>query len=108
MMFDNLGSSLPLVESDKLKLIAVASPGRLTRLPNVPTVAESLPGFQSETWNSMVAPPGTPSDILEKINADVNEVLRQSEVAGAYAKATAEVTGGSRADMAAHIKQESE
>jgi tripartite-type tricarboxylate transporter receptor subunit TctC len=108
MMFDNLGSSLPLVESEKLKLIAVASPGRLSRLPNAPTVAESLPGFQSETWNSMVAPPNTPSEILEKINADVNEVLRHPEVAGAFERATGEVTGGSRAGMAAYVKQESE
>src|SRR5262249_61904333 len=91
-----------------LRLIAVAPPTRLSRLSNVPTVAESLPGFQSETWNSMVAPPNTPSDILEKINADVNDVLRQADVVGAFAYATGEVTGGSRADMAAYIKQESE
>jgi tripartite-type tricarboxylate transporter receptor subunit TctC len=108
MMFDNLGSSLPLVQSDKLKLIAVASPGRLSRLPNTPTVAESLPGFQSETWNSMVAPPNTPSEILEKINADVNEVLRHPDVTGAFERATGEVTGGSRAGMAAYVKQEAE
>jgi len=108
MMFDNLGSSLPLVEAGKLKLIAVTSPQRLPRFADVPTVGETLPGFQSETWNSIVAPPGTPVDIVEKINADVNEVLRQPEVQRAFADATGEVTGGSRAAMAAQIKQESE
>ena len=82
-----------------ISAMAVASPSRLSRLPNVPTIAESLPGFQSETWNSMVAPPNTPSDLLEKINADVNDVLRQADVVGAFANATGEVTGGSRADM---------
>ena len=108
MMFDNLGSSLQLAKSNQLKLIAVASALRLTGLPDVPTVAETLPGFESESWNSVVAPPNTPREILDKINADVNEILHQTEVLHAFAEMTGEITGGSRADMSAHIKQESE
>ena len=77
LMFDNLGVSLALVEGGKLKLLAVASPRRLPSLPDVPTLAETLPGFEAVAWYGIVAPPGTPKDIIDTINADVNEALRQ-------------------------------
>jgi tripartite-type tricarboxylate transporter receptor subunit TctC len=108
MMFDNVGSSLQLAQAGKLRLIAVASPSRLAALPDVPTIAETLPGFQSESWNSMVAPPGTPSDVADKINRDVNAILHQAEVVKAFSDLTGEVTGGTRADMTAYMKQESD
>src|SRR5712672_3492326 len=82
VMFDNLGVSLPLVQAGKLKLLAVASPSRLTALPDVPTIAETLPGFEAVAWYGIVAPPKTPKSITDKINADVNEALRQPEVQG--------------------------
>jgi len=50
LMFDNLGVSLPLVEAGKLKLLAVASPQRMPALPDVPTIAETLPGFEAVAW----------------------------------------------------------
>ena len=61
LMFDNLGVSLPLVISGKLKLLAVASPRRLPALPDVPTIAETLPGFEAVAWYGIVAPPKTSS-----------------------------------------------
>ena len=61
LMFDNLGVSLSLVEAGKLKLLAVASAQRLPSLPNVPTLAETLPGFEAVAWYAIVAPPKTPS-----------------------------------------------
>ena len=57
VMFDNLGVSLPLVQAGKLKLLAVASPNRLPALPDVPTIAETLPGFEAVAWYGIVAPP---------------------------------------------------
>ena len=80
LMFDNLGVSLPLVASGKLKLLAVASARRLPALPDVPTIAETLPGFEAVAWFGIVAPPKTPRNIVDKINADVNEALRQPAV----------------------------
>lgn len=56
VMFDNLGVSLPLVQAGKLKLLAVASPARLPALPDVPTIAETLPGFEAVAWYGIVAP----------------------------------------------------
>src|SRR4029079_10953099 len=79
LMFDNLGVSLPLVEAGKLKLLAVASAKRLTTLPDVPAIAETLPGFEAVAWYAIVAPPNTPKAIIAKINADVNEALRQPD-----------------------------
>ena len=62
VMFDNLGVSLPLVQAGKLKLLAVASPSRLPALPDVPTIAETLPGFEAVAWYGIVAPPETPKE----------------------------------------------
>src|SRR5262249_30806172 len=63
-MFDNLGVSLQLVKAGKLKLIAVASPQRMASLPDVPTIAATLPGFESVTWYAVVAPPRAPAAVV--------------------------------------------
>jgi tripartite-type tricarboxylate transporter receptor subunit TctC len=83
LMFDNLGVSLAMVNAGKLKLLAVASPQRLPSLPNVPTVAETLPGFESAAWYAFVAPPKTPKSIVDRINTA--EIFRGSpEKASVY------------------------
>ena len=106
LMFDNLGVSLPLVEAGKLKLLAVASPKRLPALPDVPTIAETLPGFEAVAWYGIVAPPKTPKDIVDKINADVNEALRQPEVQDHLKKLSAEIFGGSVERTSKYMREE--
>jgi tripartite-type tricarboxylate transporter receptor subunit TctC len=108
LMFDNLGSSMPLVEAGNLKLLAVASSQRLPSLPDVPTIAETLPGFEAVAWYAIVAPPGTPKDITEKINADVNEALRQPEIQDRLKKMSAEIFGGSTEKAATYMREEVE
>jgi tripartite-type tricarboxylate transporter receptor subunit TctC len=108
LMFDNLGVSLPLVEAGNLKLLAVASAQRLPSLDEVPTVAETLPGFEAVTWYAMVAPPATPKSIIEKINADVNEALRQPEIRERLKKLSGEVFGGSTEKAAQYMRGEVE
>jgi tripartite-type tricarboxylate transporter receptor subunit TctC len=108
LMFDNLGVSLPLAEAGNLKLIAVASARRLPSLPDVPTIAETLPGFEAVAWYAIVAPPGTPKAITEKINADVNEALGQSEIRERLKKLSAEVYGGSADKAAQYMREEVE
>jgi tripartite-type tricarboxylate transporter receptor subunit TctC len=108
LMFDNLGVSLPLAEAGSLKLLAVASAQRLPSLPDVPTIAETLPGFEAVAWYAIVAPPGTPKVITEKINADVNECLRQPEMRERLKKLTAEVYGGSAEKAAKYMREEVE
>jgi tripartite-type tricarboxylate transporter receptor subunit TctC len=108
LMFDNLGVSLPLVEAGNLKLLAVASPQRLPSLPDVPVIAETLPGFEAVAWYAIVAPPGTPKAITEKINADVNEALRQPELQDRLKKLSAETFGGSAEKAAKYMREEVE
>lgn len=105
-MCDNLGVSLPLVEAGKLRLLGVATAKRMASLPNMPTIAETLPGFESVAWYAVVAPPKTPRAITEKINADINEALRQPELQDRLKKLSAEVVGGSVDETAKYLREE--
>jgi tripartite-type tricarboxylate transporter receptor subunit TctC len=106
IMFDNLGVSLALVNGGKLKLLAVATPARMAALPDVPTIAQTLPGFEAVTWFGIVAPPRTPQALAAKINADVNEALRQGDIRERLAQLSAEPMGGTPQATAAYLHEE--
>ena len=106
VMFDNLGVSLPLVQAGKLKLLAVASSERLPALPDIPTMAETLPGFEAVAWYGVVAPPKTPKAIIDKINADVNEALRQPDLQDQLRKLSAGIFGGSVEKTSGYMRGE--
>jgi tripartite-type tricarboxylate transporter receptor subunit TctC len=108
IMFDNLGVSLALVKSGQLKLIAVATPKRLASLPDVPTIADTLPGFESAAWFAVVAPAKTPQRIADKINADINEALRQPEIRQRLTELSAEPIGGTPQATASYFRDEIE
>jgi tripartite-type tricarboxylate transporter receptor subunit TctC len=108
IMFDNLGVSLALVQGGKLRLLGIASAQRTTMLKDVPTIAETLPGFESEAFFSVVAPPKTPTAIVNKINADINEALRQPDMLPRMAKFSAEIVGGTPQETAAYFRSEVE
>jgi tripartite-type tricarboxylate transporter receptor subunit TctC len=106
MMFDNIGASAQLINAGKLKLIAVATAKRLKTMPSVPTIAETLPGFEAVAWFAIVAPPKTPMAVVRKVNADVNEALHDPGVQAKLAKLNAEVVGGTPEATAAYFKEE--
>ena len=108
IMFDNLGVSLALVKGGKLKLIAVATTRRLPALSDVPAIAETLPGFEAAAWFAIVAPPRTPQKVADKINADVNEALKQPDILKRLADLSAEPVGGSPQATAAYMREEVE
>ena len=108
LMFDNLGVSLPLVKGGQLKLLGVATPKRMASLPDVPTIAETLPGFELAAWFAIVAPPKTPQAVVDKINADVNEALRQSDIVQRLTQLSAEPIGGTPQATAAYMREEIE
>jgi tripartite-type tricarboxylate transporter receptor subunit TctC len=108
LMFDNLGVSLALVRGGQLKLLGVATPKRMAALPDVPTIAETLPGFESAAWFAIVAPPKTPQAVAAKINADVNEALQQGEIRDRLAQLSAEPIGGTPQATAGYMREEIE
>jgi tripartite-type tricarboxylate transporter receptor subunit TctC len=108
LMFDNLGVSLALVKGGQLKLLGVATPKRMNALPDVPTIAETLPGFESAAWFAIVGPPKTPPAVVDKINASVNEALRDHDVRERLAQLSAEPIGGTPQAMAAYMREEVE
>jgi len=108
LMFDNLGVSLALVKGGQLRLLGVATPTRMAALPDVPTIAETLPGFESAAWFAIVAPPKTAPAIVDKINADVNEALHEDDVRQRLAQLSAEPIGGTPQTTAAYMREEIE
>ncbi len=104
--FDNLGSAHGLISAGSVKVLAVASAQRLAAFANVPTVAETLPGFVSDTWFAIAAPPNTPLALAEHISRDLASVLREPEVIARYATLSAEPGGSDPAATAAFIREE--
>ena len=107
LMFDNLGVSLQHVKSGKLRALAVGGEKRIASLPDVPAMAEILPGFSSVTWFGIVAPPKTPMPVAERLSAAIADAIGMPEVRERLAKLSAEPIGGTPAEMAAFMKQDS-
>jgi len=106
IMFDNLGVSLPLVRSGQLRLLAVAAPHRLASIPDVPTVAETLPGFEALAWFGVAAPPRTPRDIVNKLSADIAEAIRSPDIRKRFDDLSAEPVGSDSESMSRFMTEE--
>src|SRR6185436_5001467 len=78
--FSNGSSSVGLMQGGKVKAIAHTGTGRLGTLPDLPAVEDTLPGFVAYEWNGVFLPAGTPAAIIQKLNAGLNDVLRQDDV----------------------------
>jgi tripartite-type tricarboxylate transporter receptor subunit TctC len=81
------GSVVPLVRSGKLRALAVSSKTRSPTLPELPTIAESYPGYEVTIWQGLFAPSGTPPEIVDKLRTEVQAVLKMPEVAQALINA---------------------
>jgi tripartite-type tricarboxylate transporter receptor subunit TctC len=98
---------LPLVQGQRVRLLAVTSAKRNELTPELPTVAESgYPGFEALAWNGLFAPAGTPAATVERINADVNAVLQDPAVRETLRKNGLAVGGGSSAEFRRFIESE--
>jgi tripartite-type tricarboxylate transporter receptor subunit TctC len=107
MMFDNLPSSLPHIRVGKLKALGVTSAKRSAALPNVPTIAEAgVPGYEVTSWFGILAPKGTPPDIVAKLNGEVVKILESPETKKRILEQGAEPVGGTPERFAALIKSE--
>jgi tripartite-type tricarboxylate transporter receptor subunit TctC len=107
LFFDNLGSSLSLHQGAKLRILATGDKQRNPALPDIPTLQEAGVGaFQSATWFAIVAPPQTPSSIIQYLNQQITEVLMLPEVREQFARIAVEPVGGSIAETTKFLADE--
>jgi len=85
MMFEGIAGVSGAMKNGSIKVIAIASDKRLPDYPDLPTVSETIPGFESQGWLALMARAGTPDDIVRKINADLNSILERPDVKERFA-----------------------
>ncbi|HVY58023.1 MAG TPA: tripartite tricarboxylate transporter substrate binding protein, partial [Xanthobacteraceae bacterium] len=109
MLFFQLDSVRGQYLAHKVKLLAVTTDKRVASVPDVPTMSEAgVPGFRSDTWNALMAPPKTPAPILAKANQAILEVLKQPETVAHFQKVNMTTVGGSPAEIRKFIKEETD
>jgi tripartite-type tricarboxylate transporter receptor subunit TctC len=107
MIFMELAAAKKLHDGGKARILAVATAERLPALPDIPTMQEvGVKDFVSDTWNAISAPPRTPAAIITKVNADVNEVLKEPDVRKRFEALLLQPGGGSPADMKKLVQEE--
>lgn len=103
---DSLAGYVPAVKEKKIKALAVASAERWSKLADVPTVAESLPGFEAGVWYAMLVPAKTPDDVIAKLNAVTNDWVKDEKTKEFLANLGITPAGGSPADLKAYTEAE--
>lgn len=106
IMFDGLLPSLPLIKQGRLRPLAVTGLQRSAVLPDLPTIAETLPGYRAETWYALFTPARTPTAIVKTLNTAIATGLKRAEVRQRLNAQGAEPAGTSPADLARLLKQE--
>ena len=109
VIFMELASAIKLHEAGRAHILAVATKKRIANLPDIPTLEEvGLKDFKSGTWNAISAPPKTPKPIVEKLNKAIDEVLHEPATLALFAKVNLHAAGGSTAQAAAFIKEQTQ
>jgi tripartite-type tricarboxylate transporter receptor subunit TctC len=108
VLFDNLPSSIEHVRAGKLRALAVTTEKRSDALPDVPTVAETVPGYEASAWFGMGAPKGTPPEVIAVLNKTINEALADPNIKARLAEMGGMPMGGSPADFGKIIVDETE
>jgi tripartite-type tricarboxylate transporter receptor subunit TctC len=109
MIFAVMQPLQPQVQAGKLRALAVTSAKRFPPLPDLPTVAESgYPKFESLAWNGVLVPAGTPKPVIARLNAEINAILKQPDVAQKLSAAGFDLIGGTPEDFGALIRAESD
>jgi tripartite-type tricarboxylate transporter receptor subunit TctC len=103
----NLGASISLIQQGKLKALGVTSPQRSPQLPDVPAVAEVLPGFENAGWFGLMAPAGTPREVIDRVQRDSAKILLSEEFRAKLAQQGMVPVGNTPSDFAASIRAES-
>ncbi len=108
VMFNTMSASLQHVKAGKLRALGVATKTRQAALPDVPTVAEFVPGYESSFWTGIAAPKGTPAEIVDKLNKAVNDTFADPNLKARFAEWGATALAGSPADFGKFVADETE
>ena len=108
VMFDNIPTAMEFVRSGKLRGLAVTGAGRSETLPDLPTVADFLPGYEATSWYGLGAPKGTPNEIIEKLNREVNAILAEPKTKARFLELGASMLPGSASDFGKLVADETE
>ena len=106
LMVNPLPEMIPFVESGKLRAIAVTGLNRSAVMPDLPTVAETLPGFEVTTWNGLMAPAATPKDIIAKLNTEVVKLLKVPATAKRMNEIGLDTIASTPEQFAEHLRKE--
>jgi len=107
MYFGTTPSTLPFVQSGKLRALGVTTAKRTAAAPEIPTIAEAgLPGYEQSAWHGLLAPTGTPDAVIAKLNAEVNRLVRSPDAVERFKMQGFDVIGGSPSEFAAFIRQD--
>ncbi|MBS0343467.1 MAG: tripartite tricarboxylate transporter substrate binding protein [Proteobacteria bacterium] len=105
VMYADLVAALPHIQAGKLRAIAVGSPQRIVQLPDVKTIAEQgFKGFDAVSWGGLLAPAGTPKPVVDRVSAEVKQILADKDVKDKLVKAGAAAAYGDPAQMAARMR----
>lgn len=108
VMFDSVASALPHLRAGRLRALAVASESRFAALPELPTVAETLPGYAAHSWLAILAPAGTPLAVIERLQRELRQVLEDPTVRARLVEAGFEPKAGSPESLARLLREEME
>jgi tripartite-type tricarboxylate transporter receptor subunit TctC len=108
VLFDTAPNTIEYIKAGRLRALAVTTTTRNPAMPNLPTVAEFLPGYESSAWYGVSAPKGTPTDIVEMLNKEINAGLSDSKLGARLADLGGILLQGSSADFGKLIAEETE
>ena len=108
MAFDNLPASIEHIRAGKLRALAVATAMRSEVLPNIPTVADFLPGYEASAWNGVGVPKGTPAEIIDKLNKEINAALADPRISARIAELGAAAFPTSPSEFGKFVADETE
>jgi tripartite-type tricarboxylate transporter receptor subunit TctC len=108
VMFDNVPTSIEFIRAGKLRALAVTTATRSEVLPDLPTVADFVPGYEASAWYGVGVPKGTPDDIIDKLNKEINAILAEPKAKARLADLGASLLAGSSADFGKLVADETE
>jgi len=108
VMFDNVPTSIEFIRAGKLRPLAVTTAQRSEALPDLPTVADFVPGYEASAWYGVGAPKGTPAEIIDKLNSEINAILANPKTKSRFAELGASLIGGSPADFGRLVVEETD